>query len=293
MNLNDNNYNRGTVNGNSATKTKNGSFFRSNPVLNRLNKVDERTQDDGSATYGGIALKTAFMLLWTIAGMMLYLWLEKSVFSGQADIMRFNYRGFEVSASAMQLGFFVGAGILAIVMQLLAAFVRVTIPVTGTIYSLCQGFIISFLVFTVLQGYEYLGILALAITVVVVFAMALLYTKGIIKVSRKFHMIILTLVAAMIGISIVTFIGYLIPFTRGIVSQIIGHPGISFALTLISIVIASLFLISDFAMIDSIVENKYPAKYEWAAAFGLTFTILWLYVKILDLLIQIVGNNKN
>ena len=293
MNLNDNNYNRGTVNGNSATRTRNGSFFRSNPVLNRLNKVDERAQDDGSATYGGITLKTAFMLLWTIAGMMLYLWLEKAVFAGQADVVNFKYSGFVVSASSMQLGFFAGAGILAIVMQLLAAFVRVTIPVTGTIYSLCQGFIISFLVFTVLQGYEYLGILALAITVVVVFSMALLYTKGIIKVNRKFHMIIFTLVAAMIGISILTFIGYLIPFTRGIVSQILGNPGISFALTLISIVLASLFLISDFATIDAVVKNKYPAKYEWAAAFGLAFTILWLYVKILDLLIQIVGNNRD
>ncbi len=35
-----------------------------------------------------------------------------------------------------------------------------------------------------------------------------------------------------------------------------------------------------------------PAKYEWMASFGLAFTILWIYVKILDLLIQIVGKSK-
>lgn len=283
MNLNNSN--------NNATKTRSG--FRANPVLNRLDKVDERAQDAGIASYGGIAFKTAFFLIWTVAGMMLYLWLEKVLFSGQPDVMNFNYEGFKVTASGMQLGFFAGAGILAIVTQLLAAFVRVTIPVTGTIYSICQGFIISFLIFTVLHGYEYLGILALAITVVVVFSMSILYTKRIIKVNRKFHMVIFTLVASIIGISIFTFIGYLIPFTRGFVSQIMSNPGISIALTLLSIVLASLFLISDFAMIDHIVENKYPEKYEWAAAFGLAFTILWLYIKILDLLIQIVGNSRD
>jgi uncharacterized YccA/Bax inhibitor family protein len=29
------------------------------------------------------------------------------------------------------------------------------------------------------------------------------------------------------------------------------------------------------------------------AAFGLAFTVLWIYVKILDLLIQIVGRGKS
>ena len=193
----------------------------------------------------------------------------------------------------MQLGFFAGAGILAIITQITAAFARKAIPVVGAIFALCEGFIISFLVFTVLKGFEYLGLLALAITIVIVMTMAILYATRIIRVSKKFHMVMLTLVAGMIGISIFSFIGYLIPLTRPFVALIMGNFWISIGFTVVSIIIATLFLISDFAMIEHVVESKMPAKYEWMAAFGLAFTVLWIYIKVLDLLIQILGNRRS
>ena len=277
---------------NTNTKQKQ-SFFRSNPVINRLTKIEERAYDEKSAGYGRITIKTAFFLLVTVAGMMAYLVMKATVFANQPEAIHFNYKGFEVSTSVMQLGFFVGAGILAIITQIIAAFARRTIPVTGTIYSFCQGFLISFIVFTVIKGYEYLGILALVITIAIVLTMGILYSAKIIKVTKKFRMVMLTLFGTMIAVSIFSFIGYLIPFTRPFVASILGNFWISLGLTIISIIIASLFLISDFATIDYVVTNRLPAKYEWSAAFGLAFTVLWIYVKILDLLIQIVGHSKN
>lgn len=277
-----------TTNNNQRTN----SYFRSNPVMNRLSGVDETASDSRAASYGGIMAKTAFFLLWTVAGMMIYLVLSNGIFASQPETISFNFKGFLVSTSPMEIGFFIGAGILAIITQLIAAFVRPSIPVAGTIYSVCQGFIISYLIFTVLKGYEYLGLLALAITIVVVLTMAILYVTRVIRATKKFRMVIATLFAAMIGISIFTFIGYLIPLTRPFVSLILGNFWISMGLTLLSIIVATLFLISDFAMIENVVENRLPAKYEWSASFGLAFTILWIYVKVLDLLIQIVGNSK-
>lgn len=277
------------MNNNSKTaETK--TIFHSNPLVSRLGKIDDRAVDERSAAYGRIAAKVAMFLLWTVAGILIYLLLDSKIFSAQTASVSFSYYGVKFIASQTQIGFFAGAAIIAIICQLLAAFVRVTTPVTGSVYSICQGFIISFLIFTVLHGKEYLGLLALIITIVVVMTMALLYTKGIIRATRKFNMVLFTLFGSMIGISIIIFIAYLIPVTRPFVATVMGNFWISLGLTLLSIIIATLFLISDFSMIENVVENKLPAKYEWAAAFGLAFTILWIYVKILDLLIQLFGN---
>lgn len=161
------------------TKTKSsGSFFRSNPVMNRLNKMDvvSAAPDEKAAGYGRITVKTAYFLLMTVVGMLAYLTLNQLVFSGQAQTLSIAYKGFTFTTSVMTIIFAAVAGVLAIITQLIAAFVPASIPVTGTVYSMCQGFIISFLVFTVIKGYEYLGLLALAITVVVVFTMSILYT---------------------------------------------------------------------------------------------------------------------
>ncbi len=273
-------------------KKQNKSFFRSNPVMNRLNKVNDFATSEKAAGYGRITVKTAYFLLVTLGGMMLYLVLNNTFFAAQAQTLHMNYRGFEVSTSVIQVAFAAGAGILAIITQLVAAFARSTIPVSGTIYSLCQGFILSFTIFTLIKGYEYLGLLALGITIIVVLSMAILYSTGAIRVTNKFRMVIFTLFMSMVGISLLSFVGFLIPLTRPFVSMIMGNFWVSIGLTILSIIIACLFLISDFATIDNVVENKMPAKYEWMAAFGLAFTIIWIYVKILDLLIQIVGNSK-
>lgn len=279
---------------NQTTAKPTGSFFRSNPVMNRLNKMDiaSAAPDEKAAGYGRITVKTAYFLLMTVVGMLAYLALNQFIFSGQAQALNFEYKGFTFTTSMMTVIYAAVAGILAIITQLIAAFVPASIPVTGTIYSMCQGFIISFLIFTVIKGYEYLGLLALAITIVVVFTMSILYTTGVIRVTKKFKMVLMTLIFGMLGISLFSLIGYLIPLTRPFVGSILGNFWVSIGLTVLSLIIACLFLISDFAVIDHVVENRLPAKYEWMASFGLAFTILWIYVKILDLLIQIVGKNK-
>lgn len=40
------------------------------------------------------------------------------------------------------------------------------------------------------------------------------------------------------------------------------------------------------------VKDGYPKEYEWSAAFGLVFTVIWNYLKILDLLMRFVGNKN-
>ena len=188
----------------------------------------------------------------------------------------------------------VGAVLVAgFVCELLGIFARKTIPVTGTVYAASQGYVISFLVFKVLTGYEYLGLEALLLTVAVVAVMSYLYSSGIIKANKKFRTVLLSLLLGSIGLGLLGFLGTLIPATRPYVQTMLQHPGFTIAMDVVGLIIASLFLISDFAMIDDCVRDHYPREYEWSAAFGLVFTVIWIYLKILDLLMQIAAKDKD
>lgn len=275
--------------GGAAAKTK-SSFLRSNPIMRRLDNVTE-VDETNSATYKGIAVKTAFFLLFCVAGILLQLALVNTLSAG--ELIEFSVRGFDVSMYSYELYALIGSVILAIVFQLLAFFAKATTPVTGALYCVTQGYMISFLIFKVLKGYEYLGALALAITLTIVLVMSILYATGAIRVTKKFKMVMLTLFVTSIASSILVFIGSLIPATRELVAAITGNIVFSIVSGVIFIIIAALFLICDFDTIDHVVNDKLPKKYEWAAAFGLAFTVLWLYLKVLDIIMTIAGNKKD
>ena len=59
---------------------------------------------------------------------------------------------------------------------------------------------------------------------------------------------------------------------------------LSVGISLIAIVLAVLNLILDFDYIEKGVAMGAPASESWRAAFGLTVTMVWLYVEILRLI---------
>ena len=267
------------------------TLLRSNPILNRLNKITERSETN-AATYAGIAAKTSFFLLMTLAGMIAQL-LVKNMLAAEPVWQTITiYEKFTVSLSLKETYVLGGVLIVGLICELIGIFVRKTIPVTGTVYSASQGYVISFLVFKVLVGYEYLGLEALLLTVAVVLVMSWLYTSGIIRVDKKFRTVLLALLLGSVGLGVLTFIGSLIPAIRPFVQGMTQNPAISIAVDVLGLVIAALFLISDFSMIQECVDRRYPRDCEWYAAFGLVFTVIWIYLKILDLLMRFAGNDK-
>src|SRR5699024_4586674 len=60
-------------------------------------------------------------------------------------------------------------------------------------------------------------------------------------------------------------------------------------LGLLAIGLAAFSLIVDFTSIEKGVQNGLPVKYSWTAAFGLTVTLVWLYIEILRLLAILRG----
>ena len=271
---------------------KQSTFFHANPILTRLSRIDERA-DDNCASYAGIASKTAVFLIITLIGIIAHLILMNGIFAAQPEFTKIQLaEGFNaVPVRMAEIVAVAVAAVVGFVCELIGIFAPKTIPVTGGLYSFSQGYVISFLVFKVLGGYEYLGLEALVLTIAVIAVMSWLYTSGIIKPDKKFRTVLLTLLLGSVGVGLLTFVGSLIPATREYVAAITQNPVYAIALDVVGIVIAALFLISDFSVIDECVQEQYPKEYEWSAAFGLVFTVIWLYLKILDLLMQL--NKKN
>ncbi|HIR03029.1 MAG: Bax inhibitor-1/YccA family protein [Acutalibacteraceae bacterium] len=267
---------------------KNTNIF-ANPVIRKLNKVTERAAEGEGATYSGITIKTVFFLLVTIGGIALYYLLQAFYFSGLpqeqviSDDIAFSF-------SMVEILFVLAALVFTIAIPILTMFVHKGIPFTGSLYSVSQGFLLGWVIEKLLGGYEWIAWAALGITILLVAIMAVLYTARIIKVTKKFRTILTVLFVTMIFSSLACVVFYFIPATSSIVAAMLNNPVLSIIVAVIGIIIATLFLLVDFDTIEKTVTNCLPQKYEWVAAFGLAFTVIWIYLKVLDLLMSV--NNK-
>ncbi|MPY11353.1 Bax inhibitor-1/YccA family protein [Arthrobacter bussei] len=81
-----------------------------------------------------------------------------------------------------------------------------------------------------------------------------------------------------------------IPGTEGMFGFAEGIP-FGLVIGLFAICLAAFSLIIDFTSISEGVRQGAPMKYSWTAAFGLTVTLIWLYVEILRLLAILRGSD--
>lgn len=278
------------------TKSLNSSFM-TNPVIRRLKNIADKEHSSTTATYAGVISKTIFFMIFTAVGIVLYYSLQKML-SGSGDILfTSDAEGvFEISLTAQAAGFLAAASVIVVVTAILSTFIASIVPVTGTIYVLSEGYILAFISDALKAEYRWMSFTALMLTIILVFTLLLLYCSKKIKISQKFKTIISAIFITLIIGSALTFILHFIPGLNNIsqaISTIMENPLISIGLSIFFVIIACLFLISDFDTVHELVSNQLPKKYEWSCAFGIAYTVLYLYLKILQLLIEIFGKKSN
>jgi uncharacterized YccA/Bax inhibitor family protein len=126
-------------------------------------------------------------------------------------------------------------------------------------------------------------------------AMLILYTTRIIKVTAKFRKFMFILFGSIIIGSIFLIVMHFIPGLNIVamgIDGILANPVVSIISSIVFI-IAAIFLVADFDGIEECIERKMDKSYEWMAAFGLAYTIIYLYFKILNLLVQIFVRNSD
>ena len=272
--------------------------FMTNPAIKRLQKVISDEQVSVTATYTGVAAKTIYFLIWTVIGIAAFFIFQNSLLNMTADTYTIiqSEDVFEFAMTLASGGVVLAAAIITIVTALISIFVMTALPVVGAIYSIAQGYLLAFITDALAPDYEWLGMLALILTVVIVATLLFLYSTGKIKVGQKFRAamftLCITLIVSSIGFLIISVVPWFRPAAYAI-SSITANPVVSIIISAAFVLIACLFLVSDFDATSQIVNAGMPKKYEWICAFGIAYTVLYLYIKILELLVKIFGRSNS
>lgn len=222
-------------------------------------------------TINGAILKSLFLFITIIlsAG---YTW--QQALAGYMDKVNF-----------LMMGGLIGATISG----LAAIWLRPKItPALAVIYAVCEGFALGGISMMFEKVYHGIVLNTIMLTFVVLGAMLLLYITRMIRLTEKLWSVVLTATASVAVIYIIQIVASL--FGRSI-PAIFTSSGLGIGFSLLVILIAALNLIVDFNIIEDGARNHLPKMYEWIGAIGLMFSLVWLYVEILNLLAKMNSRN--
>ncbi|MEM9665222.1 MAG: Bax inhibitor-1/YccA family protein [Bacteroidota bacterium] len=148
---------------------------------------------------------------------------------------------------------------------------------TGSLYALCQGLAVA----AVCQFVDQIIVTQAVLITAGIFALMLgLYVTRLIRVTETLRSIIVTSTLAVIGWYLIGFVGTMM----GLDVALFHDGGLwGMGINLVILGIASVNLLLDFEHIEAI-QGQAPARAEWYAAFGLTVTLIWVFLEVLEVL---------
>lgn len=180
------------------------------------------------------------------------------------------------------------AAIVALVLGLVNAFKKEPSPPLILSYAVAEGAMIGGFSQIMERLYPNIASQAVLGTLCVVAVVLFLYKTGLVRASARATKVFMV---AMIGYLLFSLVNFGLMLTglsddpwglRGSV-EIFGMP-LGLVLGAFAVILGSYSLIMDFTFIEQGSANGLPEKYGWTAAFGVTVTVVWLYIEILRML---------
>ena len=174
------------------------------------------------------------------------------------------------------------------VLALVNTFKKQPSPALILAYATLEGLFLGGLTRILDTQFPGVGLQAVVGTLSVFAVTLLLFKSGKVRATPKAMRFFMIAIAGYALFSLVNLVMMLTGMTQepfglrsGIVGVLIG---------ILAIGLAAFSLIMDFTSIEAGVRSGAPQRFSWTAAFGLTVTLVWLYVEIIRLLAILRGD---
>lgn len=191
---------------------------------------------------------------------------------------------------AMFTGVMITGLIVGFVLGLVNAFKKAPSPGLILGYAVAEGVFLGTI--SKVFGQAYSGAVMQAIVATfVTFAVCLaLYKSGLVKVNARFTRIVMLATIAY-GVFMLVNLGVMF-FAPGAFGDFGLRSGLlGIGIGLVAVVLASMNLMLDFEFITRGIRSGADRRYAWSAAFGLTVTLIWLYIEFLRLAVIFGGRD--
>jgi len=234
-------------------------------------------------TIGGTAAATFLFLMFVVAGGWVG-WMQVTTTTGPGIDPQ---TGKQVVSATLNspVALFV-ALFVALGLAILTSFKPKLARFTGAAYALTEGFVLGAI--SHLYDARFNGIVVQAILGVagVFLAMLALYGLRILRVTPRMTK---GIIAATFGVLFLYMIGWIMSlFGNTAIFTSSGPFGILISVVIVTI--AAFNLLLDFDFIERGAKGGLPAYMDWYGAFGLTVTLVWIYLEMLRLLARLRSN---
>jgi uncharacterized YccA/Bax inhibitor family protein len=241
-----------------------------NPVLNEniFRNQPYTFNQSGVMTIGGTATKTLLLLLMVIAGAA-YTW-------------KLYYNAINPQSIT---GWMFGGLIVAFIMAMIISFKPKTAQFLSPIYAAGEGLALGGIsaIFNEQFALTYPNIVtnAVALTLITALVMLTVYRSGMIKVNGTFMKV---LSIALISIMVFYIGSWIVSLFGANLSMLHNSSPLSIGISLVIVAVAAFSLLMDYEFIRQASAAGAPKYMEWYGAFGLTVTLVWLYLELLKLI---------
>ncbi|MEU8828588.1 Bax inhibitor-1/YccA family protein [Streptomyces sp. NPDC048636] len=181
----------------------------------------------------------------------------------------------------LPVGIGIGAALVAMVLGLVQSFKRTASPALIMGYAVFEGLFLGVISQVYNDRWSGIPMQAVLGTMAVFVGVLVAYKTRLIRVNARFQRFVL---AAAIGFVLLMAVNLLFAAFGGGDGLGFRSGGLGIVFGIIGVVLGAAFLAMDFKQIEDGVQYGAPREESWLAAFGLTLSLVWIYLELLRLI---------